>query len=61
MSTPLGVSILISENWHAKSTESAYALLETSANGLSQEEVEKRVVLLISSMSVALYHWLKYI
>lgn len=43
MSTPSDVSILISENWHAKSTESAYALLETSANGLSQEEVEKRV------------------
>ncbi len=43
MSTQSDVSVLISENWHAKSTESAYTLLETSADGLSQEEVEKRL------------------
>ena len=43
MSTPSDASVFISENWHAKSTESAYTLLETSADGLSQEEVEKRL------------------
>jgi len=43
MSTPSDVSVLISENWHAKNTESTYELLETSADGLSQEEAEKRL------------------
>jgi len=42
MSTSSDTSVLISENWHAKSTESAFTLLETSADGLSEEEVEKR-------------------
>ena len=43
MSTQADASVLISENWHTKSTESAYTLLETSADGLSPEEVEKRL------------------
>lgn len=43
MSTSSDVSILISENWHANSIESAYTLLETSADGLSQEEAKKRL------------------
>ncbi len=43
MSTQSDASVFISENWHTKSTESAYTLLETSASGLSQEEAEKRL------------------
>ncbi len=43
MGTPSDASVLISENWHAKSTESTLTLLETSADGLSEEEVEKRL------------------
>ncbi|WP_415406120.1 cation-transporting P-type ATPase [Sulfurovum sp. CS9] len=42
MNTQSSASVLISENWHAKSTESTFTLLETSAGGLSEEEVEKR-------------------
>ena len=43
MSTTTDTSVLILENWHAKSTESAFTLLETSTDGLSGEEVEKRL------------------
>jgi len=42
MRTPLDISTLISENWHAKNAESTYELLETSADGLSEEEAKKR-------------------
>lgn len=35
--------VLISEDWHAKSVESTFSLFETSAEGLSQEEVVKRI------------------
>ncbi len=43
MNNQADVSVLISENWHTESIESAYTLLETSAEGLSEEEVEKRL------------------
>ncbi len=43
MNTPSDISTLISENWHAKSIESAFTLLETSVDGLSQEDAEKRL------------------
>jgi len=43
MNTSSDTSVFISKNWHAESTESAFTLLETSADGLSQEEVEKRL------------------
>jgi magnesium-transporting ATPase (P-type) len=43
MNNQADASVLISENWHTESTESAYTLLETSAEGLSEEEVEKRL------------------
>ena len=32
-----------SSNWHTESTESIFTLLETSANGLTKEEAEKRL------------------
>ena len=41
MSTQADASVLISENLHTKSTESAYTLLETSVDGLSPEEGRK--------------------
>ena len=43
MNNQVDASVLTSENWHAKSTESAFTLLETSSDGLHQEEVEKRL------------------
>ena len=43
MGTQRGVSVLISEDWHNKSTESVFEMLETSASGLSEEEVASRV------------------
>ncbi len=43
MKNQIDASVLISENWHAKSIESAFTSLETSTDGLDQEEVEKRL------------------
>lgn len=44
MSTQSDSSVLISENWHTKSTESAFTLLETSSDGLSKEEANDRLL-----------------
>ncbi len=43
MKNHIDTSVLISEDWHTKSTESVFTLLETSKEGLAQEEVEKRL------------------
>jgi len=43
MKNSVDTSALISEEWHTKSTESVFSYLETSTDGLSQEEVEKRL------------------
>ncbi len=43
MKNQVDASVLTSEEWHTKSTESAFTLLETSSDGLHQEEVEKRL------------------
>ena len=43
MKNHIDTSVLISEDWHTKSTESIFTLLETSTDGLDQEEVEKRL------------------
>jgi len=42
MSTSSDTSRFISESWHIQSTESVFTSLETSADGLSKEETEKR-------------------
>lgn len=36
-------SISTSQDWHAQSIETIFKLLETSAEGLSKEEVSQRV------------------
>ena len=43
MKNPVDTSVLISEDWHTKNTESVLNLLETSIDGLDQEEVKKRL------------------
>lgn len=43
MKNTVDTSALISEVWHTKSTESVFSYLETSTEGLSYEEVEKRL------------------
>jgi magnesium-transporting ATPase (P-type) len=43
MKNQIDASVLISEDWHANSTESAFTFLETSIDGLDQAEVEKRL------------------
>jgi len=43
MKNQVDASALISEDWHTVSTDSVFSRLETSAEGLSQEEVEKRL------------------
>ncbi|EIF51603.1 MULTISPECIES: cation-transporting P-type ATPase [Sulfurovum] len=43
MKNQVDTSVLISEDWHTKSTNSVFTLLETSTDGLDQEEVEKRL------------------
>jgi len=42
MSTQTDTSASLSENWHTKSTESVFEMLETAEDGLSEEEIENR-------------------
>ncbi|MEA1888948.1 MAG: cation-transporting P-type ATPase, partial [Pseudomonadota bacterium] len=37
--------VSISDSWHAESTKTVFGLLETDADGLSEEEVEKRILI----------------
>ena len=38
------VSVLTADNWHTKSTDSVFESLHTSADGLSKEEINKRLI-----------------
>ena len=43
MNIPSDTQIPTSNNWHTKSTETIFKLLKTSADGLTEEEAEKRL------------------